>query len=172
MEFSEGKIKEIQGEPESNVWLLKLHGSMNWLVLADEWPRSPRLLLRLRTSSFSGPGHTCMVEKETGTVLRPLFVPPRLAKDYDTFGLTGLWEEAERALENATSLTVIGYRFPQTDRGARELLNRAHHLKGSDRVTYVTRNDLEAVEVFREHFPKAIVHSEGFADYVTRLSNS
>lgn len=165
-EFSDGQITDIPYAPDSNVELLKLHGSINWLVFADKWPNRPRFLLRLRKGSFHGPGALLQVEKATGRVLRPLFVPPKPAKDYEVFGLTSLWEKAERALQGATSLTVIGYRFPKTDVGARDLIRKAEHLAASDRVTYVTLDDMEGKATFREHFPKASVCPDGFAAYV------
>ena len=165
-EFSAGEIKVIPVESESNVQLFKLHGSMNWLVLADEWPHSPRWLLRLTPQNLGGPGHLCQRETRTGVVLRPLFVPPKAAKDYEIVGLTDLWEKAGRALEGATSLTVIGYRFPETDVAARDLIRKADHLKESDRVTYITLDDIEGEATLREHFPNASVWPDGFAAYV------
>jgi hypothetical protein len=168
-EFSTGELKVMPAESESNVQLLKLHGSMNWLVLADEWPHPPRWLLWLTTHNFGGPGHVCMREARTGAVLRPLFLPPKPAKDYEIVGLSNLWEKAGRALADASSLTVIGYRFPETDAAARDLIRKAEHLRDSDRVTYVTLNDPEAEQTFRDHFPKVSVFTKGFAAYVKHL---
>lgn len=171
-EFSAGAIKVLPVESESNVQLLKLHGSMNWLFFYGEWPSWPRYLLRLTNDNLRGVGFQCMVEKATGTVLRSLFVPPKSAKEYESYGLTELWDKAEQALEDATSLTVIGYRFPETDKGALELLGKAAHLAQSRQVTYVIRDDPKAEKLFKGYFLNASVHPMSFADYVKGVNPS
>lgn len=171
-EFSDNEIRMLPAESKSNVQLLKLHGSMNWLVLEGESSHPPRWL---RRENFGGPGYKCIREKSTGVALQPLFVPPKPAKDYESVGLTALWEKAGRALESATSLTVIGYSFPKTDVAALDLIRRADHLRNSDRVIYVNGRDLEknstlkdpeAEQAFKKNFPNAPVHTKGFAAFV------
>ena len=167
-EFSGGHLRELTTKQQSNVSLFKLHGSMNWLFFYGESPSQPRYLLRFTNDSLlRGVGFKIMVEETSSTVLRPLFVPPKSAKDYESYGLTELWNKAEQALENPTSLTVIGYRFPKTDAGALELIRKAEHLAESTRVTYVTDNK-EAAATFSEYFSKAYVDTRGFAAYVTQ----
>ena len=155
---------------ESNVQVLKLHGSMNWLVPVASPANRPFRLLRIRPGSLRGQGR--LVEREEG-IMRPVFVPPGPKKDYEAYGLEQVWARAHEALQGTTSLTVIGYRLPETDEAARHLLYTATaHLRASPDVTYVTRGDGDAVARFKELFPMASVHLNGFRDYARTLSPS
>lgn len=167
-----GGTHSIEAKRPSNLSLLKLHGSMNWMVPAGEWPSRPRYLLRLRgVGDFGGPGFRCVREQGTGSVMRPLFVPPRRAKDYERAGLTDLWTLSEQAMRSADSLAVIGYRFPRTDEAALSLVNLASdHLRESDSVTYVTLGDSDASATFAARFTKARIFTQGFEDYARVIS--
>jgi hypothetical protein len=151
---------------KSNVELVKLHGSMNWLAPEGTPPRPPFRLLRVTRDSFRGPGHTIHLD-ERGVILRPVIVPPREEKDYEAIGLTALWARAEAALATASALTVVGYRLPKTDAGALALLTRAAgRLPPTAPVTYVTLRDEDAVGRFRAIFPRGDDHRDGFRAYV------
>jgi len=150
----------------SNVELLKLHGSMNWLAPVNSPSRPPFRLLRVTPDSFfRGPGQ--LIHSDERGMLRPVIVPPRPAKDYEALGLTALWTRTEEALASASALTVVGYRLPPTDDAALGLLTRtAGRLAAGTPITYVTRGDEDAIRRFRDAFPTADVHRGGFRAYV------
>lgn len=99
--------------------------------------------------------------------MRPVIVPPHPDKDYDAVGLRPIWDAAERALTEATSLTVIGYRLPETDRGALDLMRRvAPSLKQHAEIRFVTQDDKDAVARFLVLFPRAEINQGGFRAFV------
>lgn len=153
----------------SQVQLLKLHGSVNWLVPAGAKPRPPYRLLRILPTSLRGQGW--IVHKdEGGNPMKPVIVPPSAQKDIDAMGLRPSWDAASAALGGASSFTVVGYRLPETDAGALELLGAAAaHLPEGVPVTYVTHGDEAAIARFTALFPHAAVHRGGFRSYVDSL---
>lgn len=150
----------------SNVELVKLHGSMNWLAPWGTPPRPPFHLLRVTLDSFRGPGRI-IHRDDRGVMLRPVIVPPRPEKDYETLGLTALWNRAEEALATASALSVVGYRLPDTDVAARGLFTRtAGRLAPETPITYVTRGDEDAIRRFQGVFPTADIIRGGFRAFV------
>jgi len=153
---------------QSNVHVLKLHGSVDWLCRADQRPTPPLRALRITPGSMRGQG--TIARAIGGAPLRPVIVPPLPNKDYEVMGLQQIWELADRALANANSLTVIGYSLPPTDDRPRELLIRAAGEVGhATEVTFVTRSDGAASARFKSIFPAARVVEGGFAGYVQEL---
>jgi hypothetical protein len=139
--------------PLSDFRVLKLHGSVNWVVPVGSAPHPPFRLLRLVRESLRGQGWRVRRD-EQDRAMRPVLVPPMPDKDYEAMGLSGLWRQAGAALHSATSLTVIGYRLPDTDAKARNLVeSEARHPSASDRVTYVTDGDEDAIARFIALFP-------------------
>ncbi len=59
------------------------------------------------------------------TVLRPLVVAPLENKDFSQWPFPIIWSEAERIINGASTLAIVGYSFPPTDRAARKLLSGA-----------------------------------------------
>ena len=150
----------------SNIRILKLHGSMNWLVPLEWDGRTAPYLFRLSAGSFKGVG---FVEHRNGAgqVLRPLFVPPMPGKVYRALGLGRLWEEAKAALGAAERLTVIGYSFPSTDPDARQLIADANvGLSGPDRVVYITPSESDAALWMKRLFPQADLQFKTFGKFV------
>lgn len=98
----------------SNVKLIKLHGSLNWLFCN----RCSSLLCYLGTKapedySSDRPIDTCphCGSGEVGYVL----VPPILHKSYGQPSMRLLWNTAELELGGADRVVVIGYSMPPTD---------------------------------------------------------
>ena len=155
-------------DEQSNVHVLKLHGSVDWLCRADEQPTPPLRALRITSSSMRGQG--MIARASDGVPLRPVIVPPLPNKSYEAMVLQEVWELADRALAKASSLTVIGYSLPPTDDRPRQLLARAAGRIGHEaKVTFVTRSDGEAAARFKCIFPAARVVDGGFAAYVLQL---
>lgn len=57
------------------------------------------------------------VSKDIGLTSMPLIIPPVKSKEYNLFGtlFTSLWNEAEKQLQSADEIYVIGYSFPISD---------------------------------------------------------
>jgi hypothetical protein len=99
-------------------------------------------------SYFFPPDHP-----ETNVPLMPLIVAPVLFKMYDEFAyvLEPLWRAAERELQLADRIVIIGYSFPTTDERAIDLLRSA-----------AARSEQPMVEVVNPH-------PERIADLLTSL---
>lgn len=54
---------------------------------------------------------------DNGLPSMPLIIPPVKSKEYDLFGtlFTQIWNEAQREIEIADEIYIIGYSFPKTD---------------------------------------------------------
>jgi len=78
---------------------------------------------------------------DKGLYSMPLIIPPVKNKEYDLFGtlFTRVWAEAQREIENAEEIYIIGYSFPVTDIRTDQLFKSAF-LK-------------------RKTFPKIIIHN-------------
>ncbi len=159
-------IEPLPEEP-TNVTLLKLHGSLNWVVPADR--RSPHTpsLLRLDVDDNSGPGFSLVRDRHGGTY-RSVFVPPQPGKAPQILGLEPLWKMARVALASAERWIVIGYRLPDTDREARDLLVEAYSRTPRPNVTIVTPDSV-AAESFRRVLAGVGVEPFTFSKYVEKL---
>lgn len=110
------------GEPP--VYLLKPHGSFNWLnckscgntyVLPPSQP-----LLAGKSSVFNRP----LGEPEEH-LLERFIIPPSLKKDVHGKLMQHVWHKAGKALEKARRLVVIGYSLPAADFLVKRLLYRS-----------------------------------------------
>lgn len=62
-----------------------------------------------------------------GGLSAPLIIPPVLDKQYGLYGILfeSLWEQAEKAIETADEIIIIGYSFPLTDVQSQSLFKKA-----------------------------------------------
>ncbi|NDV43114.1 hypothetical protein [Flagellimonas sediminis] len=65
--------------------------------------------------------------ESSGLVSMPLIIPPVQHKEYDQFGslFESLWNEAEKKIQEADKIIIIGYSFPNTDYRSSELFKSA-----------------------------------------------
>ncbi|PYQ11464.1 MAG: hypothetical protein DMH00_08200 [Acidobacteria bacterium] len=158
-----------------NISLLKLNGSLNWLYC----PRCDELDITL----LQGTGAlTILDELELGRCSRQgctspyqtLLVGPSLGQRYEHRVLGDIWARAERALEKASRLVVIGYSMPEADYLVRAMMARtfAHRSQDVTVVTLVnTALDRHLVEQrFRRLFAECRFELDGFAGFVRRLT--
>ncbi|WP_003541157.1 hypothetical protein [Desulfotomaculum nigrificans] len=103
----------------SNVKLLKLHGSLNWLYC----PQCGELYAYEHSDAR---GHSVIVNGMANMIkcstkhcchrLSRVIIPPTLMKNYQSIPfIPKLWQQARQALERAIEIIVIGYSFPPTD---------------------------------------------------------
>lgn len=64
---------------------------------------------------------------DEGLASMPLIIPPVKSKEYNLFGshFSEIWSEAQKELESADKIYVIGYSFPKTDIRTDELFKSA-----------------------------------------------
>jgi len=157
-----------------NIPLLKLNGSLNWLYC----PRCEELDVTLQ----QGRGELSILDElELGrcssegctSPYQTLLVGPSLEQRYEHRVLSDVWRRAERALEKAARLVIIGYSLPDADYLVRAMLARTFAHRSED-VTVVTRVrstlDQPLVERrFRRLFVDCRFEMDGFAGYVKRM---
>jgi hypothetical protein len=157
-----------------NIPLLKLNGSLNWLYC----PRCEELDVTLQ----QGRGELSILDElELGrcsserctSPYQTLLVGPSLEQRYEHRVLSDIWRRAERALEKAARLVIIGYSLPDADYLVRAMLARTFAHRSGD-VTVVTRvraaQDQPRVERrYRRLFVDCRFEMDGFAGYVKRM---
>lgn len=119
-------------EGGKNIQLLKLHGSTNWALNAEnqikpiyfhEFKRYPdipykkvsglnnfTIQIGTRINEFAE-----IIFKESGFKNVPLIVPPTWNKNMYHGDLSLVWKKAAEALRNARNIYVIGYSLPESD---------------------------------------------------------
>lgn len=125
-----GDWRPCENEP-SDILLLKLHGSMNWLkcgrcgaLLLYEGRKAVAELsyqnmgLRPPSNEFNCP--ICQARQ-----LRTLIIPPLLEKEMYGEEFRYPWYLAERSIASADKVVIIGYSLPTTDFYSEFLLRKA-----------------------------------------------
>lgn len=127
------------GSGKRKLAVLKLHGSLNWVV------RRPGTHLvepsldeksALATWEHELPGNWDITAPHDA----PLFVPPTSQKLDDNSGhLASIWRQARSALSNCHRLAIVGYSFPPADAQTRafvvEALSKNKNAPNIDVVT-------------------------------------
>lgn len=120
----------------------KLHGSLNWLHGENPYNwmsigvnlplgQDIFLLRKIKHEVVGGPidviGKYEYEEKGIYYDLHSLLIAPRLHKPYGAFSkmFNTLWDKAQRAVEKATEMVVIGYSIPDSDVRCKELIAAA-----------------------------------------------
>jgi hypothetical protein len=118
----------LEGTPPARrdsapAYLLKLHGSLNWLVCtacgrlfssAGEGGRAPVLMPLTRSCP------DC-----EGTLLESVIITPTLVKDLRLTQLQSVWHRALLTLQRARRIVFVGYSLPLADFELRYLLLRS-----------------------------------------------
>jgi len=121
---------EILGRGGYNVKLLKLHGSLNWLLC----PRCQRIYVKfyqkIAMNPFNGiSNHSCRhcdknFGKESSHRLVSNLIMPTYLKDLTNPQYKIIWQNAGIELSEAKKIVFIGYSLPQADFEMRQLLAR------------------------------------------------
>lgn len=140
--------KRVQGggydrrPTKSGISLIKLHGSINWkwCGLSDSDP-----------IYFCGKGLSVNMhaqdEEQSSAGLRTCIVPPVMDKSafYKNAVLRSLWEIAERKLQEAENIYIIGFSFPPSDLSVRFLFQSALR-KNKAKIAVVNCADKKELE--------------------------
>jgi hypothetical protein len=84
-----------------SIYLLKLHGSINWQLPTVEAEVKP-IVLKERLYAQNG-------------TPRFTIIPPEWIKNIDDANFRVLWTHAERAIRNAEQIAFVGFSFTPTD---------------------------------------------------------
>jgi hypothetical protein len=136
------------GPDERYGTLLKLHGSLNWLVCKNclrlELGNSQSTMYLKIVQRIAGPdlkstfladGAPCCVCQSK---LRPLLVAPSHLKDYRNPHLAQVWYEAQRVLRQAKRVIFVGYSMPDDDVEVVYLVKRSlAHITDPKQITVV-----------------------------------
>ena len=157
-------------EQKSEVTLLKLHGSMNWLHCSS---CNAYLLTR---SEKIGPWNVSLPKAcpncgESGEYFERVIVPPILAKDYTVQPLKSLWNHARRYAERTKEVIIIGYSFPPTDFAAESLLRTSLPWASQRQVHFTIVNpDKTVFERFKAAFNSSTVEwKASLEEYLTTI---
>lgn len=127
--FYDGRTKPLEFEvPDSEVLVLKLHGSVGW-----HQTRAGRFYFDerygyLRYLDYRHRGTVLPLTDPEGIPIGPpdgyLLGYPSFLKQVRGEEMQSIWYQAERALDVAEWVEVWGYSLPQSDTAVRTLLNR------------------------------------------------
>jgi hypothetical protein len=104
----------IGSRPGSGVTLLKLHGSVNWILQADPNDSSRK---KVKTEHLNRRLALDCADDELA-----IAGPGPSKQSLSSGAFQPYWEQALDALRNASAIVFVGYRFPPTDAEAREKL--------------------------------------------------
>lgn len=130
-----GGMWPVSGPFGSLFSLYKLHGSTSWAFGGLDSPPNDRITLSSDLLTWGRPAHNeypvapRFISRFDDLV--PLIIPPTLTKGpyYANLALRAQWRRAAAALEQAPTLSVIGYSFPDGDLVARQWVSTT--FKGS-----------------------------------------
>jgi hypothetical protein len=165
----------------STLFLLKLHGSVNWRVpLGSRPPYQTENLVHHETWS-SSPVHPypSLQDVEVHLEPSPVVVPPVLAKDRlltEPF-VRVVWARAKELLSEAQMVVFVGYSLPLADIASRYLFSESISADARVEVVNYARNPKEE-ETIRASYRQVIpglrydqFHFDGALEWARRLAH-
>jgi len=107
----------IDKAEEAQVQLLKLHGSLNWVLY-----KTSKVRLKPRP-------YVVRAKKGKAVFDKAAILPPGWHKRVDKNPYNALWQKARTELEKCATLVIVGYSLPETDLIARALFLEASRLR-------------------------------------------
>jgi NAD-dependent SIR2 family protein deacetylase len=119
----------IKAKGHRNIKLLKLHGSINWLVC----PYCGRvyvdynmdIALNEFSENCSCPKCNIRITESESPRMHSIIITPTFLKDLNSLHLKNIWHNALLDITEATKIVFIGYSFPDADFEMRCLLKKA-----------------------------------------------
>lgn len=144
----------------SAVYLLKPHGSFNWISCSTCGnifilpPIQSGVPANCNSIMSSFPNHS---EHR----LDRLIIPPSLKKDVHGRVMQQIWMKAHQALKDANRIVIIGYSLPATDFLVKRLLYRSVSINGNLReLEVVDRNNSESSSPLIKKYKKLLYNSK------------
>ena len=106
--------------PEDHVRLIKLHGSINWMLNPEHDPAASSPASQYKIVILDDYQATWKYQQnsqKSSPIPNLLLAPPTWNKDLRDLNapLSNVWDAAVRAIETATRIIIVGYSMPQTD---------------------------------------------------------
>lgn len=140
---------------KSQVRLLKLHGSLGWVLYANRQ-------VRLKNRPY-------VVRKRVREKIS--VCPPGWNKPIDRNPYKALWREARLKLESCKSLVIIGYSLPETDLLARALFSEVVRMR-SARKKYLSNLILvDPSDIVKERFTSLFTPALGPYGRIARFGS-
>lgn len=157
----DGREQRKTDDSPSDVAMLKLHGSLNWLHCSfcdsNFLNRSEKI-----SSEYATLPNSCPYCGESNVYFQRVIVPPLLTKDYSLQPLKYLWSRANRYVARAREIVIIGYSFPATDFATEALLRDSlpWDIQKDTHFVIVNTND-EVFDRFKKTFSSSEVEWKG-----------
>jgi hypothetical protein len=152
----DGQGSRRMEDTPSDITLIKLHGSLNWLHCSfcdtNFLDRSEKI-----SPQYATLPHRCPYCGESNVYFQRVIVPPLLAKNYSLSPLKYLWSRVNRYVAKAREIVIIGYSFPPTDFATEALLRDSFPWEFQRQTRFVIVNTQK--EVF-DRFKKTFNSSE------------
>jgi NAD-dependent SIR2 family protein deacetylase len=121
--------KVINRKSENKIKLLKLHGSINWLICRNCFKLYAQhdqilALSTLMDKTDQNNCHFCS-ELERANELESSIITPTYIKNFENLHYQRIWRDAFNELAKADEVIFIGYSFPEADYELRYLLKKA-----------------------------------------------
>jgi len=152
-----GQEQRKTEDAPSDITVLKLHGSLNWLHCyfcdSNFLNRSEKI-----SPQYATLPRNCPNCGESNIYFQRVIVPPLIAKDYSIQPLRYLWSRANRYVARAREIIIIGYSFPPTDFATEALLRDSFPWDVQRHTRFVIVNSDERVsERFKKAFSSSVV---------------
>jgi len=108
---------------DRSIFLLKPHGSLNWLY-CPTCLKVSLFPLEKKVSKLKWEPGECVCEK-CKTLQVPILIPPTFFKVMSNYFLQQVWRLSEEKVLNADRIIFCGYSFPDADLHIKYLLKRA-----------------------------------------------
>jgi hypothetical protein len=142
----------------SEIYVLKLHGSLGWYRYLDELYLADDLLNDfLSEEDEDMPVCDLQARKQgQGRDHDPVIAYPSFLKRLDVPEILEIWRQADTALRNANEIEIWGYSLPESDAAMRALLNPLRG-KAAGTVQIHVAGDGRALDRWRTFLPRATV---------------
>lgn len=159
-----------------NIKLLKLHGSLNWLVC----PKCGRFFVEydknIAINTLGSVKHEeecCRFCKDTvgekmgEPLLESLIITPTYMKELNNLHIQNIWHNAYIELTEADEVVFIGYSFPEADFEMRYLLKRAI---GNDTSIKVILHETDNPAYYRKKIEKSLIEPDMIDHLVEKIN--
>jgi hypothetical protein len=154
---------------KDGIHLIKLHGSTSWFGTADL--ADSNLSIYYANDHYKTDFDNLRIQG-----LLPVIIPPTFDKGqfYSANNiLRSLWLQARNALENANSITIIGYSLPISDSYIRLLFQVATANSLTVKIVNPSSNEIKFTDSVKSYFswiePNKLYFFNTFKDYIDSL---
>jgi hypothetical protein len=157
-------------ESFSEITLLKLHGSLNWIRCGF---CGALLLYRFQKQTLIGAqGFRCPRCSSEEPYARRMIIPPVQSKDYGDRDVAFLWILADQLLKEFSRIICIGYSFPPSDFDMISLMRRFRARQDHVQEVIFVSPDSGAKKRLEKLLGKETNHFQYLSDYLRHARNN